>query len=151
MSSKHLRYIIGTITLIVLVYLLYPRPLVENTETSHIKSFLYNPCYGQNVDSDMVNLYISPENEKEILTCLRRYKEQKSLAKANECQASRTIAFEILLEDVGQSKWITIGNPSYSYESYGKLKCRIVDGDSLQGDLMDLLDVSPLKSKLYLE
>lgn len=127
----------------VALVVLLPRPLV--TDTSHIDHIFYNPDFGVKSSSKQVLVMPTPEQEAQILDCLRQYKVQNSLTRSNG-YGMDDVAAEFHIWDGNQCTVLVVGKPhnNYTYQSAGSIRYNVLGGDGLWEDLRNTVDLSAL-------
>lgn len=136
----YIYYICIILTILSVFCLLYPTNIVEDCDDIKIVRIMYNPNY--NVNSEEITTYVVEENKynnQEILKCLYKYKEQKTLMKSKGYQM-KNMKLDILLNVNGKSKHIVLGNNSYTSESYGGFKRRIINDVELLDELEKIIN-----------
>lgn len=118
---------------------------MENSRVDYI-------CYNTNFGSDEVNIediqFLTPSNydEAEVLKCLSRYKEYRTIFRASG-HFLNDMELEISLTVNGESKTIILGNINYMTKAYGAPKHGIYNADVLRKELLDILNVSDREVK----
>ena len=118
---------------------------MENSRVDYI-------CYNTNFGSDEVNIediqFLTPSNydEAEVLKCLSRYKEYRTIFRASG-HFLNDMELEISLTVNGESKTILLGNINYMTKAYGAPKHGIYNADDLRNELLDILNVSDREVK----
>ena len=112
---------------------------MENSRVDYI-------CYNTNFGSDEVNIediqFLTPSNydEAEVLKCLSRYKEYRTIFRASG-HFLNDMELEISLTVNGESKTIILGNINYMTKAYGAPKHGIYNADALRKELLDILNL----------
>lgn len=140
MKSKNHVLLFAMIALIafVLIFVLFlPRPIVEDPYVTSIVRIIFNPYLNQNIDAA---IDIKEYNEENILACLSQYKERRTMSKATGYWLG-DVEIEIIINTDDGLRSILLGNINYSYNSYGKLKNKILHADNLRLDIMKFIDI----------
>lgn len=118
---------------------------MENSRVDYI-------CYNTNFGSDEVNIediqFLTPSNydEAEVLKCLSRYKEYRTIFRASG-HFLNDMELEISLAVNGEHKTILLGNINYMTKAYGAPKHGIYNADALRNELLDILNLSDREVK----
>lgn len=141
MLKKIIVVIMFNIILLTLVYfgwkvLFSIVPIVDNPENCTIVKLSYNSSFGNRVTKLKEELSL---DEKEVLECLSKYKEEKTL-KIYKGGYLGDSQFEIYIDTGDGLKIIKLGNENFSYYSYGDFKHQIVEAENLKKDLIKILE-----------
>ncbi len=121
----------------VVLHLFSPRPIIADPSSCHIIRLQYNPAFNQDMDA---RIEVTDYYEKDMLDCLNRYTEHRTLEKATTADWIGDIELEITIDTEQGIKNIRLGNKNYSYQSYGKAKYQISDADMLRLELLALMN-----------
>lgn len=122
---------------LIIVFLFLPRPIIEDVSTSQIVMIQFNPYVDDSTDQ---LIEVTEYNAKEILTYLSNCKEQRTLDKAGTHWLGN-VKLDIVIDTEDGLKDIILGKDSYSYESYGKPKYKILDADNLISALLEMINI----------
>lgn len=115
--------------------------IVDEPDACSIVRITYN--YGFNQDSGEA-VEITEYDEDEVLACLSRHKERRTLAKGGGYRLG-DVEIEIMLHTQDGLKNILLGdrNLNCSFESSDDPKYTILDVESLRLELLQILNVKP--------
>lgn len=125
-----------------------PVSLTGSMENSRVDYICYNANFGSD-EADMEAIkFLTPSDydEAEVLKCLSRYKEYRTIFRAGDFFLN-DMELEISLTVNGESKTILLGNINYMTKSYGAPKHGIYHADALRNELLDILNVSNTEGK----
>ena len=119
--------LILAILAVLVIALFVPRPLLKPNSDYEVLIIRYNPTF----DSDA------------IVACLRNYKAENAFTTTPPSSSYTDILLEITVRqkvDQGDDwKTFWLGKTNYVY--FGKFMYRIPDGDALQNELLQVLDL----------
>ena len=119
------------------VTLFVPRPLLKPNSDYEVLIVRYNPTY------DAQPTDIPTFDSDAIITCLRNYKAENAFTTTPPSSSYTDILLEITVRqkvDQGDDwKTFWLGKTNYVY--FGKFMYRIPDGNALQNELLQILDL----------
>lgn len=119
------------------VTLFVPRPLLKPNSDYEVLIVRYNPTY------DAQPTDIPTFDSDAIVACLRNYKAENAFTTTPPSSSYTDILLEITVRqkvDQGDDwKTFWLGKTNYVY--FGKFMYRIPDGDALQNELLQILDL----------
>ena len=125
-----------------------PVSLTGSMENSRVDYICYNANFGSD-ETDIEDIqFLTPSDydEAEVLKCLSRYKEYRTIFRANG-HFLNDMELEISLMVNGESKTILLGNINYMTKAYGAPKHGIYHADALRNELLGMLNVSDREVK----
>ena len=114
--------------------------IIEASDAASIVRITYNPYVDQ---GNYEAVEITEYDESEVLSCLSRYKERRTLAKAGGYRLG-DVEIEIMLHTQDGLKSILLGNRNlnYSFQSSDHPKYTILDVENLRLELLKILNIS---------
>lgn len=131
--------LILAILAVLIVALFLPRPLLKPTGDYEVLIVRYNPNY------DAQPTYLFTFDSDALIACLRKYKAENAFTTNPPSYSYTDILLSITVRqkvDQGDDwKTFWLGKTNYVY--FGKLMYRIPDGDALQDELLQALNLPP--------
>ena len=129
--------ILAALVIALVIALFLPCPLLKPNSDYEVLIVRYNPNY----DAEPVN--ITGFDSDAIVACLRKYKAENAFTTTPPSSSYTDILLEITVRqkvDQGDDwKTFWLGKTNYVY--FGKFMYRIPDGDALQNELLQILDL----------
>lgn len=125
-----------------------PVSLTGSMENSRVYYIVYNSNFGSDEADIEAMKFLTPSDydEAEVLKCLSRYKEYRTIFRASDFFLN-DMELEISLTVNGESKTILLGNINYMTKAYGAPKHGIYNADALRNELLDILNLSDIEVK----
>lgn len=131
--------LILAILAVLVIALFVPRPLLKPNSDYEVLIVRYNPTY------DAQPTDIPTFDSDALVACLRKYKAENAFTTTPPSSSYTDILLEITVRqkvdqgDDGKTFWL--GKTNYVY--FGKFMYRIPDGNALQNELLQVLDLPP--------
>lgn len=137
--------LILAILAVLVIALFVPRPLLKPNSDYEVLIVRYDPNY----DADPT--YLSTFDSDAIVACLRKYKAKNAFILSPDpmegTSGSDTLLDITVRQKVDQGDdWRTFWLGKTNYVYLGKFMYRIPDGDALQNELLQVLDLPPAGS-----